>query len=495
MEATKANRLVKNGGQVFTPEFLVREILDFAGYKHGGIGRKHVIDNSCGNGAFLCEVVRRYISDYVAANGSAAGVNEELELYIHGIEIEDEAYRECRLRLDEAAAEYGVVGVLWDVRHADALSVQDYNGRMDFVVGNPPYVRVHNLEGSYDAVKQFGFAQGGMTDIYLVFFELGFRMLNAQGRLCYITPSSWLSSLAASEMRSYIARHRTLSGLIDLGHFQAFEGATTYTMIALFDLSKKGECIVYYDYAAELSGKKFVDTLTVDDIYIDGSFYIADRASLGVLRSIRTKPSPTIVKVKNGFATLADKVFINDVCFDALTIPIIKASTGRWHRGFFPYDKKGKPLRKDEIFSNDEIARYMADRKEKLLKGKTEEQMPQWYLYGRTQALKDVWSNKIAVSTIVKDVESIKVNEVPAGSGLYSGLYVLTDIDFRIISGIIKSQGFIAYLRMLKNYKSGGYYTFNSKDLEQYINYKLSHDEQSYRKTTFLYSSTHQTRH
>ncbi len=27
---------------------------------------------------------------------------------------------------------------------------------------------------------------------------------------------------------------------------------------------------------------------------------------------------------------------------------------------------------------------------------------------------------------------------------------------------------------MLKNYKSGGYYTYSSKDLEQYLNYKLS---------------------
>ena len=32
----------------------------------------------------------------------------------------------------------------------------------------------------------------------------------------------------------------------------------------------------------------------------------------------------------------------------------------------------------------------------------------------------------------------------------------------------------VNYVKLLKNYKSGGYYTFASKDLEQYLNYKLS---------------------
>jgi transposase len=63
-----------------------------------------------------------------------------------------------------------------------------YDNQMDFVIGNPPYVRVHNLDDSYDSVKSFSFANGGMTDLYLVFFEKGFQMLKPGGKLCYITP-------------------------------------------------------------------------------------------------------------------------------------------------------------------------------------------------------------------------------------------------------------------------------------------------------------------
>ena len=43
----------KNIGQVFTPQYLVEEMLDYAGYKNTAIIEKHIIDNSCGDGAFL----------------------------------------------------------------------------------------------------------------------------------------------------------------------------------------------------------------------------------------------------------------------------------------------------------------------------------------------------------------------------------------------------------------------------------------------------------
>lgn len=104
---------------------------------------------------------------------------------------------------------------------------------------------------------------------------------------------------------------------------------------------------------------------------------------------------------------------------------------------------------------------------------------PGWYLYGRTQALRDVSSNKIAINTTIKDINSIKLIPVKAGEGIYSGLYILTSVPFEIIEKQIKCDDFINYLKTLKKYKSGGYYTFNSKELETYLNYKLSEYDKS----------------
>ena len=53
---------VKNSGKIYTPTPIVRLMLDYSGYVPGEyIKKKHVIDNSCGDGQILCEVVERYI--------------------------------------------------------------------------------------------------------------------------------------------------------------------------------------------------------------------------------------------------------------------------------------------------------------------------------------------------------------------------------------------------------------------------------------------------
>lgn len=103
---------------------------------------------------------------------------------------------------------------------------------MDFVVGNPPYVRVHNLENTFDMAKSFSFAQDGMTDLYIVFYEIGLKMLNENGVLGYITPSSYFNSIAGSHMRKVFVENNLIDQIVDLKHFQAFN-ATTYTEITI----------------------------------------------------------------------------------------------------------------------------------------------------------------------------------------------------------------------------------------------------------------------
>ena len=469
------NRLVKRSGQVFTPVQIVKNMLDYCGYAGDNVLRRHIIDNSCGDGAFLCEAADRYCRAYKSErNDDMMGLRTELGQYIHGIEIDGKAFANCLLNLDNVTASYGIKGVRWDVINADTLTVKHFDGLMDYVVGNPPYVRVHNLAESYSAVKAFHFANGGMTDLYLVFFEIGMRMLSPRGRLCYITPSSWLSSLAATNMRRYISNHANLIGIIDLEHYQPF-AATTYTLIALMDRQGSHSHVDYCVYDETAHNKRHVDSIALKDMCIGDAFYIADSGSLASLNDILTSRSKPYVKVKNGFATLSDKVFISDeLPFSEFTIPVIKASTGKWSRCFFPYNKAGKPLPKEQIFGVKAVAQYLEAHKRALLKGKTEADNPCWYLYGRTQALRDVNVSKLAISTIIKDMQSIKLNAADAGTGVYGGLYIISDTPAEEIRQLIISDDFVNYVMALKEYKSGGYYTFNSRMLATYLNYKIT---------------------
>ena len=466
-------KAVKQHGRVYTPEYLVKLILDFGGYNDNRILKKHTIDNSCGDGAFLKEIVKRYCLSFLAQSNDLSTLKHELENYIHGIELDADECKTCFQNLSNTASEFGLTNVQWDITNADTLKIDRFNGKMDFVFGNPPYVRVHNLEDSYDSVKKYRFAEQGMTDLFIVFFEIGFNMLSKDGLMCLITPSSWLSSKAGNHLRKYINHYKNLTGVIDLGHFQPFE-ATTYTLISRFQNNKTCDGIEYYNFDEEYLTNRFLCSLSLDEINIGNCFYLANSEKLTELKSIKTGHSYPYTSVKNGFATLADKVFIGDFDFNEGTIEILKASTGKWSKCIYPYDNMGKPLPLDFFKENQEAYLHLLDNVEKLSKGRDIEGDQYWYLFGRTQALKDVSKMKYAINTIIKDRNSIKLEKVPEGKGLYSGLYILTDIEFEEIQELIYSIDFIDYIKLLKNYKSGGYYTFASKDLEQYLNYKLS---------------------
>lgn len=466
-------KAVKQHGRVYTPDYLVKVILDFGGYDKPIILKKHVIDNSCGDGAFLMEIVRRYCTSFLTQKQDLSKLKHELETYIHGIELDAVECDKCILNLNNIVEGYGISKVKWDIVNADTLTVDRFNEKMDYVFGNPPYVRVHNLEESYEIVKKFKFAEGGMTDLFIVFFEIGFNMLAKGGLMCLITPSSWLGSLAGTHLRQYIHTHQNLSGVIDLEHFQPFE-ATTYTLISRFSKSKKNSHIDYYTFDGEKRKAKFQEKLSYSDIQIGKNFYFSKKEHLSLLNNIKTTYGYPYASVKNGFATLADKVFIGDFDFTEGTIDILKASTGKWSKCVYPYDKKGKPLPLKDFMKNTEAYNHLLSHQDKLSKGRDIEDDKFWYLFGRTQALKDVSKVKYAINTLIKDNTSIKLECVPQGSGIYSGLYILTDIEFEIIRQLLYSEDFINYIKLLKNYKSGGYYTFASKDLEQYLNYKLT---------------------
>ena len=185
--------------QVFTPEWVVTEMLDNLSYKGENIRKKHIIDNSCGDGAILEEVVSCYIKQCNKENVPNKIIKQELETYIHGIEFDGNLVIKTIDRLSKVASVYSIYGVNWDILHDDSMYNHNFDNKMDYVIGNPPYCNIHHIEeDKREHVKKYRFANGGMTDMYLVFFEIGINMLNEYGKLAYITPNSWLRQVRIS---------------------------------------------------------------------------------------------------------------------------------------------------------------------------------------------------------------------------------------------------------------------------------------------------------
>lgn len=193
----------KSNGRFYTPQYIVHNILNMSGYYGTNLIKKHVIDNSCGDGAFLTEIVRRYCESALNAGLSHEEIACDLGIYIHGIEIDPIECDKCIANVRLIAQQFNIPEVVWDIRCADTMDVHDYDEKMDFVLGNPPYVRIHNAGDFVDRIKQYSFAQTGMTDFYIVFYEIGLKMLNKKGVLGYITPSSFFSLLGKYKSGGY----------------------------------------------------------------------------------------------------------------------------------------------------------------------------------------------------------------------------------------------------------------------------------------------------
>lgn len=200
---------------------------------------------------------------------------------------------------------------------------------MDFVIGNPPYVRVHNLSKNFDLIKEYTFANGGMTDLYIVFYEIGIMMLNKTGILSYITPSSFFTSVAGSNMRQYLNSTHILESICDLKHFQPFN-AITYTTIVCLNKNKKNAEVDYYEFDTNKLTPIFVEHLNINDYLINNNYYFSKKENIKTLKNVLFSMKKSDIAVKNGFATLADKIFIKDFKFESkYIIPVIKASKGK----------------------------------------------------------------------------------------------------------------------------------------------------------------------
>ena len=479
--------------QVYTPSKVVNFILDNVGFNNKcGIDRKHIIDNSCGNGNFLVEIVKRIFQFIPNID------REYLEIYVHGIEIDELAYNEAINRLNKIATEHNISNIKWDVRNSNALAITDFDDCMDYVVGNPPYCNVHHMsKENYDLLKtKFFFCSDGMTDLYIGFFEKGIQMLKSNGILGYITPNSWLTSKAGYWLRDHLYSHNSLQKIYNFDTDKLFNDATTFTCITIIDNNRSFDddnIVVYHGNFNDLSdNKQHCSVVDKHDIYV--SEKILTNLKDDVIRHIigyEIKDYDKRFIVKNGLATLKDKLFVinpndKDTNVDIYVelycneiIDCVKASKGEFKYIIYPYDDSGKPLSYDNLCLY--VRSLLKRRAERLDIDMTQEN---WYLYGRTQAIKDVNKYRVSCNNLIRDKNDVILRELPANTAVYSGFYIIRNgmpqnreemkLLYHQVEDALKTNLFANYVKSIGKSKNGGYYTFSTKDLEQFLNYFYS---------------------
>ncbi|EDN69231.1 type II restriction enzyme, methylase subunit [Beggiatoa sp. PS] len=146
--------------------------------------------------------------------------------------IGDEFYQKKQLELIDAETQYRVNAFDWKNEFSEVMQA----GGFDAVIGNPPYVRIQTLKKwtplEVEFYKhQYIAASKGNYDLYVLFVEKGLSLLNERGYLGFILPNKFLLTDYGEKLRQLISEQEALVRLVDFGHEQVFEQATTYTCL------------------------------------------------------------------------------------------------------------------------------------------------------------------------------------------------------------------------------------------------------------------------
>jgi len=314
-------------------------MLDMVGYEAGAgmsLSRRLIVEPSCGDGAFLSEMVRRLIED------SSPAKEEDwyrLSSAIRAYDIDASAISRCREStmsiLDEYSCPENVSIRLVDdwIVNADFLLTKA--PQADWVVGNPPYIRATDMDADtrarYMAVND---SMTAGTDIYIGFFDHGIDTLKPEGNLCFICSDRWLQNQYGTRLREKIAVEANLDTLIRMHGVDAFaEEVDAYPAITRIVKTQPHDMLHYVDCAsdfdetdvpaikdwlenpADFSTPRFTASTTSKPSYPSDMFPLGRPDDMRfVLHAQENLPTleSTGVNLGIGVATGCDSVFITD---------------------------------------------------------------------------------------------------------------------------------------------------------------------------------------
>jgi len=114
----------------------------------------------------------------------------------------------------------------------------------DVVIGNPPYIRVQDLQHNLiDYYKSTFVVAHKRIDISILFIELGHKILSSKGYLSYITSNQFLKAEYGRGIREFLKGHLEVN--IDYSKVSVFDGLATYVSVFLIT-KEKGNIVNYY---------------------------------------------------------------------------------------------------------------------------------------------------------------------------------------------------------------------------------------------------------
>lgn len=199
---------------------------------------------------------------------------------------------------------------LWHLYFMDVFE----QGGFDVMIGNPPYIQIQKMEDAdlYEEVGFDTFSRRG--DIYCLFYEKGFQLLNDYGTLAYITSNKWMRGGYGKSLRKFFSETNTLK-IIDLGP-GIFHSATVDTNIYIgknngFENNVKGIAVGDRSELNKLNDEKL---LPLEDVNEDAWVVLSPTDLL--IRNYVVEKSKALrnwnIKINFGIKTGFNDAFILD---------------------------------------------------------------------------------------------------------------------------------------------------------------------------------------
>jgi adenine-specific DNA-methyltransferase len=299
----------KFNGAFFTPNYIIDFIIKEIQPKENDAN----LDPSCGCGAFLVGLVDYYkqtfnksIKKIIKENIFGSDILEynihrtKLILTIYGLQNNEQVRNED-----------------FNLYHQDSLHA-NWKINFDNIVGNPPYVKFQDLsdENRSYLANHWTTVEGGTFNLYFAFFELGYKLLKPSGKLGYITPNNYFTSLAGESLRKYFLLQKCVTRIVDFSHKKVFD-AQTYTAITFLN-KVRNDAIKYDRIKNEYSPELFLNKANGSLNYLKNLnvkkwrlLKADEQQNIKIIETIGF-PIGKLFDICVGIATLKDDIFFID---------------------------------------------------------------------------------------------------------------------------------------------------------------------------------------
>jgi type I restriction-modification system DNA methylase subunit len=287
-----------------------------------------ILDPACGSGAFLNQALEFLIKEHSTLQNDLALMGDLFSSYtveesvlehnLYGVDINEDAVEIAKLSLWLRTAKKGraLTSLADKILCANSLLEMPFSeNSFDVVIGNPPYVRVQGLKSNYeDEAKLYEekfVSATGKYDLYALFMEQSFKMLNSKGKLSYILPHKFLISDFGSGIRGFLAENKAVQNLLHFGSEMVFEDASTYTCIII--LSHNNEKLNFKSISLKDIFNEFIyDYIDYEKLGSD-KWDLNNQDTIVVLDKLQKQPftiKDIFSNISQGIVSMGDDIYV-----------------------------------------------------------------------------------------------------------------------------------------------------------------------------------------